>query len=88
MYRKSMHLLQHHLSNDSQNSSSYLVINTSNTSDSHHEAERQMWPTSTKRSPTPDIIPQKEISDARIKLHKLQLKVYQQYTTGSINELL
>lgn len=76
MYRKCTHLLQCHLANDSHNSPSYLVINTSYTSDSHPKAERQMWPTSTKRSPTPDMISQKEISDARIKLHKLQLQVY------------
>jgi hypothetical protein len=76
MYRECTNLLHHHLSHDSQNAPNYLVINTSYTSDSHHEAGRQMWPTSTKRSPTPDIISQKEISDARIKLHKLQLKVY------------
>lgn len=76
MYRKHTHLLQHRLSNDSHSSPKYLVINTSYTSNSHHEAERQMWPTSTKRSPNPDIISQKEICDARIKLYKLQLKVY------------
>jgi hypothetical protein len=76
MYRKCTHLLQHHLANDSHSFSNYLVINISYTSDSHHEGERQMWHTSTKRSPTPDIISQKETSDARIKLHKLQLHVY------------
>lgn len=67
MYRECTNLL-HHLQNGSQNAPNYLVINTYYTSDPHHEAGRQMWPTSTKTSPTPDIISQKEISGARIKL--------------------
>jgi hypothetical protein len=75
-YVQEMHTsAQHHLAIDSHNSPNYLVINTSYTSDSHHEAERQMWPTSNKISPSPEIISQKEISDARIKLHELQLQV-------------